>query len=320
MSITHISDLPDGSPLLAISLQSDQMQATVVSFGAAVQSLHLQGHAPSLVLGYQDPSAYLNNPANMGVIVGRVANRISGGTATLDGQTYALDRNERGTTTLHGGYDGCSHRNWALLDHGTDYVILEQVLPDGHMGFPGCLTLQVTYRLCDTSFVVEIRATTDAPTFCNPAPHMYFNLDGAPDIRHHRLSIAADRMIPVKDGLPIAGPTSVDQTPFDLRTLGPVPDGLDHHFCLAKAPGPLRHAAQVNADRLQMQVLTTEPGLQAYDGAWLADPFHHPRAGVALEPHRWIDAPNQPWADQVILAIGEVFQAKSQFVFARSIP
>ena len=321
--ITAVADSPKGA-IHAIPLRAGRLSARVLTLGASVQGLWRQGTAHSLVLGHANPLDYLDNRAYLGAIVGRVANRIAGARMVLDGQVHALDPNEHGQVTLHGGVDGCSRRLWQIVDHGPTHVTLADTLPDGHMGFPGALRLMVTYRLEEDALSVEITATTDATTVCGPAPHLYFNLDGTPTIGAHQMCIPAERMIPVVGGLPIGGPIAVEGG-FDLRVATAVPMGLDHHFCLSDTPQPPRMVAQVWGGALALRIDSTEPGLQVFDGTGLPpmqglDGPIGPRGGLALEPHRWIDAPNQPWAAQVRLDPDQRFFAMTRFVFADAAP
>lgn len=324
MTVTQVTTLPDGSPLLAVELRSDQLCAKVLSFGAGLQDLRLEGHHSPLVLGHANPLNYCSNPAYLGVIVGRVANRISGGQITINGTLHELDKNEQGITTLHGGRDGCSHRNWDVLDRGPAHVTLGHALPDGHMGFPGRLDLTVTYRLQGASLQVEVTACSDASTVCNPAPHFYFNLDGKADIGGHCLQIDSDQVIPTDKGIPVSGPINAETLGFDFTGPRAVPIGLDHHFCFRDASGPLQQMARVYAPGAAMELRSTAPGLQVYDGSGLAirgdgliGVSYGPRAGLALEPHCWIDAPNQPWFGQCTLEPGEPMHTKSIFTFDR---
>lgn len=309
----------------SVTIAGGGLRAQVLTLGASVRSLHLDGVAHSLVLGHADPQAYRVNRPYLGSVVGRVANRISGARVTLGGRTHALDANEAGTVTLHGGRDGSSHRFWRITDRGAAHVTLADHLPDGHMGFPGALDLSVTYRLEGGALVVTLDAQAQGDTVCNPAPHLYFALAPRGGAAAHRLTIHADRMIPVERGLPTGGPIPVSGA-FDLRAGGVIPPGLDHHFVVADAPGPLRPIAELTGGGLRMTLSSTEPGLQVYDGTGM--PAHHglngpiggpenDRPGVALEPHRWIDAPNQPWRDQVLLPAGARFHATSRFAFDR---
>jgi aldose 1-epimerase len=187
-------------------------------------------------------------------------------------------------------------------------------MPDGGGGFPGTLSLSVEYRLEeDGALSVEIEATSDGPTFCNPAQHSYWNLSGEADLSHHKLTVHAERYLEVDARkIPLGGPRPVAGTPFDYRKAASLPgeEGppLDHNFCLRDEPGELR-------------VITTEPGLQVYDGQHIDSGQHlghsgtpyGARAGIALEPQRWPDAPNHPDYPSILLRPGETYRQLSRF-------
>ncbi|MCP1199929.1 aldose epimerase family protein [Notoacmeibacter sp. MSK16QG-6] len=323
MALSIVGTDKDGRPIQAIDIASAVLNARILTFGAALQDLRMAGVAHPLVLGLSDPGDYLANPSYLGAIVGRVANRIAMGRAIIGGHTYELDKNEEGRTTLHGGKNGTSHRNWTVVEHDTSSVELRDVLPDGHMGFPGRLTVDTTYRIVDDAISVAIIAQCDRATFCSFAPHFYFNLDGRADIADHRLQIEADHFIPVDDRLwPISGPEPVDGTPFDFRIAKPVPPSIDHHLCLSPEVTELRPIAILQASKLRLDLHSTEPGLQIYGGAGLAieglglnGRDYGSNSGIALEPHRWIDAPNWPWRRQAELRPGERYEARHTFRF-----
>ena len=211
---------PEGSDVQRITLKRGGLSATVISFGAILQDLRLEGHASSLVLGFDTLEAYTKNPQYFGAIVGRFAGRIAGASAEIDGVTYPLDCNFIGKHQLHGGSDGASFRNWALEEHGPDFATFTTILPDRHMGFPGAISLRATYRLLeDATLQLDLEAQTDAPTLCNLTSHNYFTLDGGPDLSHHTLEINAARYIPVDDeGIPSSGVMDVADSAFDYRT------------------------------------------------------------------------------------------------------
>ena len=71
------------------------------------------------------------------------------------------------THTLHGGTDGSAARNWKVIDYDKSKVKLVDELPDGHMGFPGNLTVETTYKVNKTTIDIFIEASTDKTTLCN---------------------------------------------------------------------------------------------------------------------------------------------------------
>ena len=115
-------------------------------------------------------------------------------------------------------------------------------LPGGDQGFPGNLRVSLEYRLEQCDLVVDFCASTDAPSPVSLTSHAYFNLDGGGDIRHHTISLDADRYLPTDDqSLPLA--IAPVEGPFDLRAPAPsarrgwttpaaVGQGYDHAFLL----------------------------------------------------------------------------------------
>ncbi len=307
------------------------MTAHVLTLGAILQDLRMAGVDHALVLGSPTIDAYLGAMRWYGATVGRVANRIAGGRALLDGRALDLDRNEKDRTTLHGGRGAAPDRVWDFLDHGPGFCRLRVVLPDGQAGFPGNLVLTAGFRLGDDGALeISYAAETDALTFCNIAHHGYWNLSGGPDIRDHRLSIVAERYLPVDAHLiPLGDPAPVTTTRFDFRAPRPVVKPgdtlLDHNFCLDGAAGTMHPACTLRGGGLRLDVSTTAPGLQIYDGTavdsgMLATHSGHrygAHAGIAIEPQHWPDAPNHPDYPDITLRPGARYTQVSRFHVTR---
>ncbi|MBT8154953.1 galactose mutarotase [Epibacterium ulvae] len=323
MTPTQVATAPDGTAIHEVAIASAALQARVLSFGASLRDLRLAGVAHPLVLGFEDPAAYLRQPGCLGAIVGPVANRISNARFELDGRRYALDDNDNGAT-LHGGSQGSAWLNWTIDQITPQSVEMSLTLPDLHMGFPGPLHIGVEYRVEGAALTVTLRAQSPVAAVSTLAPHPYFNLDGRATIDRHRLQILADRRLPLDNGLPTGAPIDVANRPYDLRAARQVPVGLDDHYCLSEVRTDLRRVATVSAGGIAMHVHSTEAGLQAYDAGSLSAPGlglggrdMGPRAGLALEPHAWVDAPNQPWQAQAAMAPDVPSVAVSRFSFVR---
>lgn len=329
--------LPDGTGVDEITLRAPGIEARVITWGAVLRDLVvLRGSETPrhVVLGLNSIEDYLTYSRNFGAICGRVANRIARGRMTIDGRDHALTTNVLGRHTLHGGTTGFSRRVWTVGEADTASVTLEHVSPSGEEGFPGTVRAHCVYRLeAPATLRIVLTATTDAPTALNLAPHPYFNLDGSASIDAHRLTVAADFHTPTDDeGIPTGEIRMVAGTGYDFRSARALGDaarpakGYDGNLVLRRggaAPGllPVATLASPGGD-LTMQVQTTEPGLQLYDAPTLDLPVagvdgrrYGPRAGLAIEPQRFPDAPNHAHFPSVILRPGEISRQESLFVF-----
>lgn len=323
-----------GEPVFQATIQSPSgALAQILNWGAVIRDLQIplaDGTLQRVVLGFEQFDPYPAESPYFGALVGRYANRIAHGRFRLDGKDYTLDRNEGGRQTLHGGSKGTSQRLWSIADWSASSVTLALRLLDGDQGFPGAMDVRCTYSFAtDSTLRMEIEATSDAPTVANFAQHSYFNLDGSDDIRSHRLQIFADAYTPVSEDLiPTGEILPVDRTPFEFRSSRLIdthpPAAYDHNFVLSGAVRDgLRHAASLAADNgLELQVHTSEPGLQFYDGRMI-DPsliglegrHYGPHAGLCLEAQRFPDSPNQPHFPTTVLRPGETYRQRTEFRF-----
>ncbi len=318
--------LPDGRKVDRLTLTGGGLTAQVLTLGATVQDLRMDGVDHSLVLGCPDPADYLGDGIYMGAIVGRFANRLGNARFMLDGQEYRTDPNFKDRHTLHGGSRGTNWHLWQVEEACHDSATLSLALPDGDMGFPGAITIRARITLRDGALIFDIQAQADAPTPCNVAHHGYFNLDGGGDVRNHRLRVAADRYLPVDDDLiPLPGTAPVQGTRFDFRQAREiVPGEYDHNFCLSDGPAAPRVVADLTGQSgIRMQIETDQPGLQVYDGVHFGglsglDGRSYDRfAGVALETQGWPDAPNRPDYPDAILRPGQVYRHHAAYRFSR---
>jgi aldose 1-epimerase len=298
-----------------IRLRGGGLTMDVLPLGAIIRDLRFEDAARSLVLGFPDAATYRANPSYIGAVVGRFANRITGGRLPLDGRVFPLDRNE-GPNTLHGGTEGFHRRLWEIVEQGSDAVTLALTSPHGDQGFPGTLYVTCRYRLTSPGTVImDLDAVSDAPTVVSLAQHVYWNLDGAPTIDGHHLEVRADRAL-ATDAASL--PTVIEPA----RRLGALAGtALDRNFCLATVPRAAPEpAAVLEAGGVRLEVATTEPGLQVYTGDKLdVPPFGH-RGGLCLEAQAWPDAPNRPDFPSARLDPGEVYRQRTVWQLSRTLP
>ena len=149
--------------LKVVVIKARGIEVHVSPFGATVTRVVVPdatGALGDVVLGYDRLASY-DDPSDrpyLGAIVGRVANRIARARFTVDGETHTLVANN-GPNCLHGGSKGFDRAWWTVdevFEDGTG-VRLTHVSEDGDEGFPGRVTIAVTYACATTA---DRRATT----------------------------------------------------------------------------------------------------------------------------------------------------------------
>jgi len=333
VTIRAFGTLDDGTPVQEFTISAGNLEAKVLNYGAVVRDLRVSGRP--VVLGLERLEDYLQHSPYFGAIAGRYANRIAHGRFSLDGHQYQLSLNQKNRHHLHGGFRGFSRRVWQLVELHDDAVLLAITAKNGDEGYPGRVEVTCRYRLTPSGALqVGLQGTTDTPTLLNLAHHSYFNLDDADDVLDHRLQIAAERYIPVDaEAIPTGEIAAVTGTPFDFRNMRPIrwsdDDRVhyDHNFCIGPTIAPSeeqRFAAALEGpvSGLRMEVWTTEPGLQFYDGYMLDVPVpglegrrYGVSAGLCLEPQRWPDSPNHVDFTNAVLRPGETYRQITEYRF-----
>ncbi|PRY94585.1 aldose 1-epimerase [Hasllibacter halocynthiae] len=296
--------------------------ARVLQWGACLQDVRHSAIPHSLTMGTDELSLYEGPMATAGGLIGPVVNRISDARATLDGAEHRLEpREDAGGATLHSGSAGTHRKLWDLADHGPRHVTLRLAMPDGEGGFPGNRTVTARWEVAGPALTLTVEAETDAPTWINFANHSYWNLDGTGSAEGHALVSPAERYLDAdEEGLVTGRIEEVEGTPLDFRqgrTLAAGPPHLDHCLVLAEEPRSIAPAAVLTGTSgIRLEVDSTEPAMQVYDGWKLKDvgaPDHQgrpigPHRGVALECQRWPDAPSHGGFPSVRLDPGEVYR------------
>lgn len=341
----EIFGMLDGETVETIALENvGGASARILTYGATLADLVVpleDGTTQRVVLGFPDFEDYLAHPRHFGAIAGRYANRIANGRFVLDGKAHQLPLNQNDRHTLHGGPGGFGRVNWTVIAHDAASVTLGHVSPDGDQGFPGTMTVTCRYRLLDPAVLrIELAAFTDQASVINLAHHAYFNLDGSDDILDHELMMRAHVITPVDaENIPDGSMQPVAGTPYDFRRPRPVRMAdsagsriaYDNNFMLRRErrePGgagvELAHAATLASlkNRLAMEVWTTEPCLQFYDGGKLAVPAvghegarYGAAAGLCLEAQHAPDSPNNPHFPSTVLRPGEIYRQVTEYRF-----
>lgn len=322
--------LPDGRAVERIRLQSGKIRANVLTLGAIVQDVRMDGVAHPLVLGADTLTPYLGPMAYFGAMVGRYANRIAHGSFSIDGQSHHLSRNFRDRHCLHGGRTGSARQLWQITAQDANSVHLSLRMPDGENGFPGNLDVSLIITLTENALQFDLSANTDRTTPVSFSHHGYFALDDTGSLAQHKLRIAAGHYLPVNhDLIPTGEIAPVAETRLDFNHARSLSDVvLDHNFCLSAAQTYCRPVAWLESREsgLQMQIDTTEPGLQVYTAGHLPesgvvglDGRHYGTfAGVALEAQAWPDSPNHPNFPSPLLHPAATYHHSTRYSFTNA--
>lgn len=340
--------LPDGTPIEAVTLaNSHGVSARIITYGATLQALvtpDRHGQKADIALGYDDLSGYVEHPNYFGATIGRFANRIGGARFTLDGKTYTLALNDK-PNSLHGGTQGFDKRPWRIesVQSGESAAVtMTLTSAAGDQGYPGTLQVKQRFSLDETgALTLDYSATTDAPTVVNLTNHSIFDLAGEGSqhgVLDQRLTIPASHYTPVDATLiptgvlqPVAG------TVFDFthgRIIGQdIRDGrdpqivagrgYDHNFALdaglTREPKLAARLEDPQSGRV-LEVWSTEPGLQVYTGNFLDGTrvgkhghLYRMGDGIALEPQKFPNAPNEPKFSSARLNPGATYHHRMVF-------
>jgi len=308
----------------------------ITNYGAIIVSIYVpdrNGKISDVVQGYDTIKEYIEgNGPYMGAVCGRCANRIGGGTFSIEDREYKLAVNN-GPNHLHGGITGFNKVVWDVVSLTPSSVEMEYFSPDGEEGYPGNLKVVLKYTLTDENELrIDYRAVTDKPTVVNLTSHSYFNLagEGSGPVYDHELMINAQFFTPTDEtNLPTGEILSVKGTPMDFTSPKKIGDeidsdyvqikygaGYDHNWVLSHRCGTLGLAAVARdpeSGRI-MEVLTTQPGLQLYTANWIDNEKgkdgkrYGRRWAFCLETQHFPDAVNKPHFPSVILNPGEQYK------------
>lgn len=322
---------PDGTEVSFHTIANHRgMEASVITYGAAITSLRIpaKGGKVDVVLGFDSLQAYIDSYSlpsapYFGAIIGRYSGRIKKGKFAIDAQKYQASPNH-GEHTLHGGFEGFGQKVWRVENVSANAITLSHTSADGEEGFPGELTVHVSYALTeDNKLVVQYWATSTKDTVLNFTQHSYFNLEGhSQTIEKQELFINSNKILETKpDGIPTGLILKVDNCPYDFTSAKDCPMKIDTTFVIEDNIIPV---ASLTSEKtgLKMTVCTNQPSVHVYvggncfgqvegkDGA-----SYHPLSGICFEAQHYPDAPNHPHFPSALLRKGEEYHQKTSFKF-----
>ena len=322
-------------------------EVEIINYGATIRAIRVPdktGKPVDIVLGFNTIDEYKKCDAYIGCTVGRTAGRIRGGSFFLDGKTINLSKNEKGKTTLHGGFQGFNSKIWNVIVYPEDPLKLTMTYnsPDGEEGYPGNLVTKVTFQLAETTNQLTILydAEADKPCPVSLTNHSYFNLNGensGKDVLNNEVMINSDKFLPVdEDCLPTGEMKSVTGTPMDFKVsteIGKrihdstfsqftITRGYDNPWILNKSEEPQIRASSA-ATGIEIAIKSTEPCVVMYTGNYLdgnmkgkaGNPYikHY---GFCLETSGVENSMNEPSFPSCIIKPGHAYKQVTNFTFS----
>lgn len=265
----------------------------VLDFGAATRAVEVFDR--SVCMSFDSVARYEARTTYSGAIIGRHAGRIGGAEFELNGRQYKLAVVD-GPNHHHGGLEGFSHKVWSVEADG-EKLVCRYTSPDGEEGYPGTLTITVTYQwTADSTLTITLDAICDRDTIASFTHHGYWNLSGEDTVGSHRYQVHAPTVAAGDENTLATGELmDVSGTPFDFRTPKVLEEvwnddhpqiipncGFDHTF---PVPGEgLRELGSLSSDDLKLTVSSTLPALHIYTGVgshaaleaqFIPDAVHH---------------------------------------------
>ncbi len=273
-----------------VRLYDKKMSVSLLSYGAITQGWWIDD--TRLILGYDDPQAYLHDRFFLGAIVGRVANRIEGARFDLDGARYRLSANE-GANTLHGGAEGLYRQNWTLQQLSDREAVTTYLSPDGEGGFPGEVRFELRVSLSFPNLTYTITAQPDRPTPISIAQHNYYTLGSPAGVEDFSLCIDATHVLEMDaQGVTTGNLQAVQNTALDFTQPGRPGTNVDHFYVFDSDRDTQQPVATIEAaNGLGLHVFSDQAGAQVYSAGALGAPFPA-GAGLCIEPSGYPNAPN----------------------------
>lgn len=320
------------------------MEVCITNFGGRIVSIMVPdktGAMKDVALGFDSIQDYINVPSDFGAAIGRYANRIGNARFELDGVVYNLPKNN-GEHCLHGGPKGFQYAVFDAKLLNDKSLELTYLSKDGEEGFPGNMHAKVIYTLTDDNSIdIRYEATTDKPTVVNLTNHSYFNLDGDPNEKNSDwlITINADKYTPIDSTFATTGEIlTVEGTDMDLRQATVIGSrignaefdqlkngrGYDHNWVLNSSDISSVAATLLSPKTgIELDVYTTEPGIQFYAGNFLDGTVkgkkgivYQQRTAVCLETQKYPDTPNKPDWPSAVLRPGEKYESHTIFKFS----
>ncbi len=318
------------------------MKVTALDLGCIITGIHVpdrHGIYKNVVMGYENPDDYLDNPAYFGALIGRTAGRIKDGAFTLNGVKYSIELNY-GTNSGQGGREGFDKKTYSFAVNTSESmaaVVFRRTSPHMEEGYPGNLYSAVSYSLSEENvFKISYKAVSDCDTLVNLTNHSYFNLSGdfSKSIESHNLMIASDFYAELDDSsAPTGRLIETKGTPFDFNSMKEIGrdigfcdsqlligKGYDHPFVLREGSGIKARLWDRETGRL-MEIHTDNKALVLYSQNYaqgqviVGNIVLSERMSAALEVQRLPIGRDGTFLEDSVLKQGETFRSYTEYRF-----
>lgn len=312
--------------LKTYQLTHKKISLSLLDYGATlcqVSVLNTKKEWIKILVGFEKPEGYLNNPFSMGSTIGRYAGRISG-SLCFEEKKYPLYC-ENGVH-LHGGKAGFAQKDWQVESVSETAVTFFYLSPDREENYPGNLKVWATYRLLENGYEILYEAETDLPTYVNLTNHAYYNLSGKGSVTEHVFKLNSEVFLETDERqIPTGKVLSVKGTPFDFKqekALAAHPQffGIDDCFLLNDNGLPAAVLASKESG-LRMNVLTNQPAVVLFTPSNFGAVSHlfsdrfSDFSSICFETQKPPDSPNHSHFPDTLLHPGKRYINKTCFIF-----
>ncbi|MFS4456266.1 aldose epimerase family protein [Maribacter sp. 2304DJ31-5] len=295
-----------------VTISNEFITLIVLDYGAIIQKLMVKGKDgkyTNVVVGYNHPSRYRLDDNYLGACIGRYAGRISKNSFELDREKFFLHQEDG--VHLHGGKEGFHQKYWTIEEVSyTDDPMVKLSCKSKHLeaGYPGNLTVNVTYKLVNNALQIIHEAVTDRSTVVNLTNHSYFKLDDAPYIDAYELQLNCpyilemdEHLLPTGNIIPVRGKDYDFLLPRDIGI-----KRLDTDF-IKDLGSEMVVEAHSKKSGISMKIYTNQPLVSVYT------PLDFP--GICFKVQNYPDAPNQTDFPNSVLRPGETYNNIAIFKF-----
>jgi len=303
-------------------IENEYLKIKVTSLGATLMSFYDKKHDVDMVGGFDTVDDYLKRKdIFFGSTVGRCVNWIKDGKFTINGITYQTDRNNNGNS-LHGGNVPFSYQEFNIKEVNDNSITLSYFSKDGEAGYPGNLTLEVTYELKGKELIYKFNGISDKDTIFNISNHSYFNLTGNKEnIDNHEMYLPCKKVsLGDETSMPTGEDIDVEDTAFDFNTFRTFKDsfnqghpnmfgGIDHSFIQEHFKDDLK--VQLRYNGITISIHSDLPCVEIYTSNYFDDfkgkdgLIYGKHSCVAIEPDYAPNAINWPKYIQPIIKANE---------------